>query len=109
MTQKIQMFNLIIALSKGTSLPFEANRVKPGVTPMPGFFVLNRVELSMGFLPANGAGATFGCRNDSGDGDELKYLSWDMGFLLPLVVEMTAELEGDSPRKRGRHYLRLSK
>ncbi len=76
---------------------------------MPGFFVLNRVELSMGFLPANGAGATFGCRNDSGDGDELKYLSWDMGFLLPLVVEMTAELEGDSPRKRGRHYLRLSK
>jgi len=47
------MFNLIIALSKGTSLPFEANRVKPGVTPMPGFLVLNRVELSMGFLPAD--------------------------------------------------------
>ena len=56
------MFNLIIALSKGTSLPFEANRVKPGVTPMPGFLVLNRVELSMGFLPANGAGAPFGRR-----------------------------------------------
>jgi len=38
LTKQIIKFRLDLTLSKGLPLPFEANRVKPGVTPIAGLF-----------------------------------------------------------------------